>query len=410
MKTFLNGIMRDLTRIALPLLLVSAVWAQDNPCDIPPGSYRTQTQGGWGTVCRGGNPGCVRDANFVAVFPAGLTIGGNYTILFTTSAAVRDYLPAGGTPAVLTGNLVDPASTPAGVFAGQVTALAISLGFSNAGVAGFPAGLGSLFIPTGIYDPFGEFAGWSVNQIFALANTVLGGNTAALPAGISVSDLNDVVDAINNDFVDGTLSGGYLVERNCDEVLPVELASFDAVAAGAAISVRWTTASESDVDRYALQRRSGSGEWTALASVPSHGNSATGHPYSYTDGGVSAGTTYTYRLTVHELDGSTVTYSRLATATAGGSNELPAEFALHQNYPNPFNPATTIAFALAEAATVRLNVYDIAGRWVATLASGVRDAGMHSVAFDGANLSAGVYFYRLEAGTFSATRKLMLLK
>ena len=88
---------------------------------------------------------------------------------------------------------------------------------------------------------------------------------------------------------------------------------------------------------------------------------------------------------------------------------------LSQNYPNPFNPATTIAFSLAEKGHVAINVYDVGGRLVRTLANEARDAGSHTVSWDGrdgngAPVSSGVYFYKLVSGRFSQTKKMVLLK
>ena len=89
---------------------------------------------------------------------------------------------------------------------------------------------------------------------------------------------------------------------------------------------------------------------------------------------------------------------------------VPTEFALQQNYPNPFNPTTTIAYALAQTAEVRLVVYDLFGRAVKTLVHTQQAAGRYDVPFDADNLASGTYFYRIEAGSFSQTRKLILLK
>ena len=92
------------------------------------------------------------------------------------------------------------------------------------------------------------------------------------------------------------------------------------------------------------------------------------------------------------------------------SNGLPAQFRLEQNYPNPFNPTTTIEYALSKSAYVRLVVYDLLGRKVAVLVNGMQTPGYKSATFDGSQLSSGVYLYRIEAGSYTATKKLLLLK
>ncbi|MBN1886050.1 MAG: T9SS type A sorting domain-containing protein, partial [Candidatus Krumholzibacteriota bacterium] len=85
-------------------------------------------------------------------------------------------------------------------------------------------------------------------------------------------------------------------------------------------------------------------------------------------------------------------------------------YGLGQNHPNPFNPVTTIRFSLPSAQRVSLKVYDVTGREVATLVDGNRPAGEHAVTFEATNIASGIYFYRLNAGEFSATRKMILLR
>ena len=92
------------------------------------------------------------------------------------------------------------------------------------------------------------------------------------------------------------------------------------------------------------------------------------------------------------------------------AEELPIEIALAQNYPNPFNPTTSIRFELPESQPIALEVYDLSGRHIATLASGVHTAGFHEVSFDASGLSSGVYLYRLQTESQTFTRKFTLLK
>ena len=90
--------------------------------------------------------------------------------------------------------------------------------------------------------------------------------------------------------------------------------------------------------------------------------------------------------------------------------QIPYRFALEQNYPNPFNPSTIINYQLAMNSHVTLKVYDILGREVATLVNEEKPAGSYSVQWNAGGVASGVYFYKLEAGSFSATRRLMLIK
>ena len=89
---------------------------------------------------------------------------------------------------------------------------------------------------------------------------------------------------------------------------------------------------------------------------------------------------------------------------------LPEEFDLSQNFPNPFNPKTKIQFTIVNRQLTTVNVFDLLGRRVATLVNEVKEPGTYTVGFDGSNLSSGVYFYRLQAGSFVQTRKLLLLR
>ncbi len=88
----------------------------------------------------------------------------------------------------------------------------------------------------------------------------------------------------------------------------------------------------------------------------------------------------------------------------------PGSYKLYNNYPNPFNPTTTIRFEVPSSSVVWLGVYDILGREVSVLVNERKDAGIHEVKFDASGLSSGVYFYKLTAGGFTETRKLLIVR
>ena len=90
--------------------------------------------------------------------------------------------------------------------------------------------------------------------------------------------------------------------------------------------------------------------------------------------------------------------------------EVPGAFQLHQNYPNPFNPATTITFEAPAASNVRIQVFDMAGRLVATVVDGQYEAGLHRVVWDASRHASGLYHYRMEAGAVVQTKSMTLIR
>jgi len=159
-----------------------------------------------------------------------------------------------------------------------------------------------------------------------------------------------------------------------------------------------------------------------------------GTNYDLTDASLAAGETVIFRTNFSEADyvGSDIPTGTLTlTAIVGGFNgtpqliarssadfdistsnevDIPQVFSLEQNYPNPFNPTTVIRYSVAEASNVKLQVFDVLGRNVATLVNEVRAPGVYSVNFDATRLSSGTYFYRVEAGDFTSIKKMMLIK
>ena len=128
------------------------------------------------------------------------------------------------------------------------------------------------------------------------------------------------------------------------------------------------------------------------------------HNYSFIDENVSTGD-YKYRLKQIDYDGS-FEYSDIVDVSISG----PTEFSLSQNYPNPFNPSTTIEYSIPESGNVKLKVYNSLGEEVETLVNKFEEAGTYKINFDASSITSGIYFYKLDIGSHSQVKKMILLK
>jgi plastocyanin len=122
--------------------------------------------------------------------------------------------------------------------------------------------------------------------------------------------------------------------------------------------------------------------------------------------------TYTYQCDFHSGLGMTGQFDASSTAGVKDANtsNLPDAFKLRQNFPNPFNPATTFSFDIPSMTHVSLKIYNLIGEEVATIVNENMSPGSYSKVWNAASMPSGVYFYKLQAGQFTGTRKLVLLK
>jgi flagellar hook assembly protein FlgD len=133
----------------------------------------------------------------------------------------------------------------------------------------------------------------------------------------------------------------------------------------------------------------------------------------------SDGSVYTWGYNDYgQLGNNSATNSSVPVQAVNGENSgivfpekgIPKEFVLDQNYPNPFNPITTINFQLSAVSNVELSIYDMNGKIVETLVRESKSAGYYKVIWDASNVSSGIYFYRLQAGNFVETKKMVFMK
>ncbi len=192
--------------------------------------------------------------------------------------------------------------------------------------------------------------------------------------------------------------------------VPVELTSFTATCIAGEVVLNWTTATEVNNHGFEIERRiinkEAQGEWTLIGFREGYGTTTEPKEYSYTDNinGLAA-TSLVYRLKQIDYDGS-IEYSNEVFI----DNPAPVDFVLEQNYPNPFNPSTTISYSVPVKSHITLKVYNALGKEVITLINEEQSPGTYQIAFITMNLASGVYFYRLKAGDYACTNKMILMK
>jgi hypothetical protein len=207
----------------------------------------------------------------------------------------------------------------------------------------------------------------------------------------------------------------FMKRGNLYEIIPVELISFNANVSGNHVHLAWATASETnnmgfEVERQVHSPQSSVGNWKKIGFVEGTGTTTENQFYSFVDENLKPGS-YSYRLKQIDYDG-TFEYSQTVEIEITSPNG----FALFQNYPNPFNPSTVISWQLPVSSLVTLKIYDVLGKEVATLVNKEMEAGSYEIEFsagsfgNASEISSGTYFYRLQAGGFTETKKLLLLK
>lgn len=189
-------------------------------------------------------------------------------------------------------------------------------------------------------------------------------------------------------------------------VVPVELISFSAEVQENVISLKWETATEVNNSGFDVERSNDNISFVKLGFIEGKGTTTEKQEYVYRDSDVNGKGKYYYRLKQVDFDG-TESYSEIIEVDYA---LIPSVFSLSQNYPNPFNPSTTIQFGLPKEVKATLKIYDALGSEVATIINEILEPGYYEYQWNASNYASGVYFYRLTAGNFVSTKKLLLIK
>ncbi|MDP2207278.1 MAG: T9SS type A sorting domain-containing protein [Bacteroidota bacterium] len=243
---------------------------------------------------------------------------------------------------------------------------------------------------------------------------MVGTGTAGANQGWSVALSSDGNTAIVGGPIDATGLGAAWVFMH-DTPLSVQLASFTATIVNV-VNVRldWTTTSEYNNLGFEIQRSpDNQNNFSTIPNsfIPGYGTTSEPHSYFYIDTTAGVGIWY-FRLKQIDVD-SSIHYTapiQAVISSIGEEAAIPVEFALYQNYPNPFNPSTTFRYDLPNTAYITLSVYNVLGQKIETLYNGERKAGTYKTTWNASRLPSGIYFVRIQAASYVATKKVVLMK
>jgi surface protein len=220
----------------------------------------------------------------------------------------------------------------------------------------------------------------------------------------SVDDGGTSGDPSDDQLVATTGSFSEFVLASDSEPLPVELTAFTASTSGELVDLRWSTASETNNAGFDVERSTDGETFTTIGFEPGVGTTEEAQSYRFVDRDAPFATTLFYRLRQVDTDG-TFEYSPVVEVEV-----TPSAVALLPVAPNPVSASARLRYELPEATAVRLQVFDLLGRRVVTLADGEKPAGRHEVSWRSAGLASGTYFVRLTAGPEAQTQKIQLVR
>jgi len=267
--------------------------------------------------------------------------------------------------------------------------------------------LGTGTLPPGTWELLGSFATGQLDQYIYGAKTHADSTGSGIPYSVYVVSAHTTTPSV---WFMSAPDSGYSVD-NLPPAMPGGLVATQSfVPIG--LKLTWSMNQEGDFARYAVYRGS------SVNFIPAPGNRiATLIEPEYFDSGWRWNDGYYYKVSAIDIHGNESGFALLRPDGVTGTQtpKAPAVSYLAQNYPNPFNPMTRIAFGLSGPGHVSLRIYDVAGRLVRMLAEGDRPAANYAEVWDGKDASgrtvaSGIYFCRLDAGSFTQTKKMVLLR
>jgi hypothetical protein len=241
---------------------------------------------------------------------------------------------------------------------------------------------------------------------------------AVVPA-MEFMEYSVVVPTLHNDMetmfkVLGKTESGIVAETepmagmSTDDLAPAVPGGLAAAAKGNGIELTWEEAVDADFKYFSVYRSETQGFEPTESELIANTAEA-----SYVDNSVVADVLYYYVLAAVDFSDNMSEFSNEVAAILTDVRQeggVPTEFALNQNYPNPFNPSTAIKFAVPKISNVKIAVYDITGREIATIVDEQMNAGYYSIQWNASNIASGIYFYKLQTEDFVSVKKMILLK
>jgi len=229
-------------------------------------------------------------------------------------------------------------------------------------------------------------------------------------------------DVVSDGFdYDPWLSTLWENDNTCNPPTAINLSSFYAYLVDDEVQILWSTGAEPNNIGFNIYRSADeNGDYLKVNDnlILAEGDAVTGASYSFIDRPAQAGTYY-YKLQDVGIDGQATFHGPIevagVTSVEDGSVINPEKYQLFQNHPNPFNPNTEIRFTIPNAGLVSIKIYDMQGKLVRNLVSERKAAGSYTVSWDsrdenGIKITSGVYFYRIDAGEFTMSKKMILMK